>query len=213
MAASDPDKLRTTLLRASWMSILVGIAIELALLALAAGSGSWTSWKPVVADLVQKVSWSTIVCVGLAIGTGAARSRAATMGGLGLLAAPLAFAAARSLHKGAASALSLSGPGGAFPYGIALLKALEYACLGAALGRLSTRAARARAYVSVGLACALTFGTSIVVVMAAGAAKPLETSDVVARSVNELLFPVGCSLVLYAAGSLGKRLSPEPAPS
>ena len=35
----------------------------------------------------------------------------------------------------------------------------------------------------------------------------LTAATVVARSVNELLFPVGCALVLYASDTLGKRLA------
>ena len=34
----------------------------------------------------------------------------------------------------------------------------------------------------------------------------LSAATVVARSVNELFFPVGCALVLYASDTLGKRL-------
>jgi len=34
---------------------------------------------------------------------------------------------------------------------------------------------------------------------------PLPVAALVARGVNEILFPVGCSLVLFTAETLGKR--------
>jgi hypothetical protein len=35
---------------------------------------------------------------------------------------------------------------------------------------------------------------------------PVPPVDVAARGINEVLFPVGCALVLYASGVLAKRL-------
>ncbi len=46
-------------------------AMEGLLLLLATGLGKAPALKPVVADLVQKVSWSALVCVGIAVGTAA----------------------------------------------------------------------------------------------------------------------------------------------
>lgn len=37
-------------------------------------------------------------------------------------------------------------------------------------------------------------------------ANPVPLVDVVARGINEVFFPVGCALVLYASGVLAKRL-------
>ena len=42
-------------------------------------------------------------------------------------------------------------------------------------------------------------------VFAAGATPPPPTSDLFVAGVNEVLFPVGCSLVLFSAGALGKK--------
>src|SRR4051794_41036512 len=83
--------LRMTLLRAAWLAILLSFAMEALLLLTAAGFGIFPSLKPLAADLIRQVSWSTFVCVGLALGTAVSKARAPLMGLLGVLAAPLAL--------------------------------------------------------------------------------------------------------------------------
>src|SRR5712692_6729574 len=97
-----------TLLHVGWLAALLGLTMEVILVVLAAGFGTLKGANPVLADLVQKVSWSVVVCVGLAVGTTAKKARGPLMGLAGLLAAPLAFMVARSLHKGAMQALAVA---------------------------------------------------------------------------------------------------------
>ena len=119
---------RAKILKVAWLSVGLGLVMEAALLIAAAGFGKVPGLKPIVADIVQKISWSFIVCVGLASGTAASKSREAAMGLMGLFAAPAGFHVARVLHKSALQALNLAGsmaggvPG---PLVLALLKALE----------------------------------------------------------------------------------------
>jgi hypothetical protein len=61
---------------------------------------------PTVADLGQKASWATIVCVGLAIGNTAGRRRSDRMGLL-VISAPVGFHVARAAQKGLGQALGL----------------------------------------------------------------------------------------------------------
>ncbi|HEY9421570.1 MAG TPA: hypothetical protein VIW92_09160, partial [Thermoanaerobaculia bacterium] len=63
------------------------------------------------------------------------------------------------------------------------------------------------AHLGAGAAIGLTFGVAIVAVLAGAAAKPMGPVDLAARGVNEVIFPIGCSLVLYAAEAMSKRLS------
>src|SRR3712207_5279392 len=104
--ASPPTTagLRVTHLRAAWLAILLGFAMEALLLLVTAGFGIFPGLKPVVAALISQVSWSTLVCAGLALGTAVSKARAPVMGLLGLLAAPLALGVSRSLHQGAVKA-------------------------------------------------------------------------------------------------------------
>lgn len=62
--------MEATLLRVAWLSILLGYVVEAVKLLSAAGVGIFPELNlAVVADLAGQVSWSTILCVGLAIGT------------------------------------------------------------------------------------------------------------------------------------------------
>ena len=82
------DGLRSTLFRVVWLAILVGFAMEILLLLFTAGFEILPGFRSVLVDLIGKVSWSALVCAGLAIGTAASKVRAPFMGLLGLLAAP-----------------------------------------------------------------------------------------------------------------------------
>ncbi|HKI00793.1 MAG TPA: hypothetical protein VKK31_02320 [Thermoanaerobaculia bacterium] len=205
-----------TILRVAWLSIGLGLVLEILLLLLAAYSGTGgTSPKPFVSDLVQKVSWSFIVCVGLAFGSTAGKARpgmlgrSGTMGLLGLISAPLAFNVARTLHKGVNQALGVAGSvGGLSPFVLAALKAVEYGVLGAALGAVSKRPGGGSlgAHLGTGAAIGMTFGAAILTLLARAAISPMSPVDLAAKGINEVLFPVGCALVLYGAEAVGRRM-------
>jgi hypothetical protein len=202
--------LGATLLRVAWLAILLGFVMEALLLLFAAGFGIFPGLEATLADLVRQVSWSTIVCVGLALGTTVSKARAPLMGIIGLFAAPLAFSVSRSLHQGAAKTLELAGNISFTPplLLLALLKALEYACLGLLIAWVGRRPwGGAMAHIATGLVIGILFGSAIITYTQATAPEPLSTEDLVSRGINEILFPVGCSLVLFTATALGKRAS------
>lgn len=203
--------LGSTLFRVAWLAILLGFAMEILLLLFTAGFEILPGFRSVLADLIGKVSWSALVCAGLAIGTAASKVRAPFMGLLGLLAAPIAFHVSRTLQQGMAKTLEVATAGA--PVGsytlilLALLKAVEYGCLGAAIGWIGRRPwGGALAHVAVGLAVGILFGGAIVSFTYWTAPEPLAAADLFSRSANEILFPVGCSLVLYSATALGERV-------
>jgi hypothetical protein len=206
-AGSSGDLWRTVL-RVAWLSIGLGVALEILLLVLAVytGTGGATP-KPFLGDLAQKVSWSFIVCVGLALGTTASKARPGVMGVLGLISAPIAFNVARSVHKSVNQALDVSGAvAGVSPLLLAALKAAEYGVLGATLGAITRRGkAGLGAHLGAGAAIGLTFGVAIVTLLARAAARPMGPADLLAKGINEVLFPIGCSLVLFAAEAMGKE--------
>ena len=104
------SNLGATLLRVAWLAIILGLVMELLLL-LASAFGGGLGLGPFVAGLVQNVSWSVFVCVGLGVGTAVVNARMPVMGFLGLLSAPLAFEASRVLHKSVLEALAVTGGG------------------------------------------------------------------------------------------------------
>lgn len=198
-----------SIFKAAWLAIALGFAIEGLILASFALAGGALTAKPFTADLVQKVAWSFIVCVALAVARTASRLPGVFMGVAGLLAAPAAFAIARGLHKGASQALGLvaiAAPGPS-PVLVAGIKGLQYALLGLAIGWIAKRAwGGVAAHAAAGLASGVLFGGPLLA-LTFQAMPTLSAGAVAARSVNEILFPVGCALVLYASDALGKRLA------
>ena len=200
----------TTLSRVVWLAILLGFAMEILILLFAAGFAALPGPASVIADLVGKVTWSTLVCAGLAIGTVVSRIRAPVMGLLGFFTAALAFNVSRALQQGVAKtveevAAGVSG-GNETLFVLALIKAVEYGCLGVAIGWVGGRPwGGALTHAAVGLVVGVFFGGAIVSLTYWTAPEPLATPDLISRAVNEILFPVGCSLVLFAATAIGKR--------
>jgi len=205
----EAEPLGPRILRVAWMAILLGFAIEALLLASAVAFGAYKGPRPFLADLAQKVTWSVIVCVGIAFGTAASKARPQVMGLLGLAAAPFAFQAARTIHKGMAQALSLAG--GSIPFVsvalVAALKSLEYGALGWGVGWIGRRRGSLGAHVGAGLAIGLTFGLGLTLLTSQTPNGLAPLPELLAKGINEVLFPVGCSLALYAADALGKRLA------
>lgn len=195
------------LMRAAWLAILLGLGIEVVLLMISVFGGAGSS--TLIADLVKSVSWSVFVCIGLAVGTAISRAQVPLMGLLGLLAAPAAFEVSRALHKGTVEALALSGgtdAGGAPTFLLAVLKGVEYGCLGLIVGWVGRRTrGGAAAHLAAGLAVGAVFGGSVLGVVYGMAPGSFSATDLLSRGINELLFPVGCSLVLFSAKSLGER--------
>ena len=193
------------LLSAAWMAVVLGAVMQV-LAVLAAGSPSLAA---LATETVQKVSWSTLVCTGLAIGATAARSRPIWTGLAGLIAAPTAFLVARTLQKSLAQALSVTAGGPPMDLVILVMaKAIEYGLFGVAIAWLLQRRSSAIACAAIGLlfgvamaGFVLLYGQSHPPVVAPAAAV------VVARSINEIVFPVGCALVLYASDHVGRRMS------
>ena len=202
LESGQPDFAKT-LLHVAWLSILLGMVMEVLVLGTASGLGIMPGAGVIVADTVQKVSWSTIVCVGLAIGTAASNARGPVMGLAGLLAAPAGFTIARTLHRGTLQALGagVSAAGQPSALLLAILKGVQYGCLGMAVGWVGQRLqGRATAYVGAGLITGIVFGGLTLALMS-----PLPAAVLISRGINEILFPVGCSLVLFTAETLGKR--------
>lgn len=191
-----------TLLRVAWLAILIGCGLELLLLAVASGAGTLHGLKPFVADLTQKISWSVIVCVGIALGSAAAKAEQAMMGLLGFISAPAGFYAARAVHKGVTQAMGMAAqaPGGA-ALGLALLKAVEYGIFGLALWWIQKRDWKVAGHVGIAVLIGGVFGIGSLALT--GFRLPM--AALVSREINEIFFPVGCALVIYSTEVIKKH--------
>lgn len=206
MDTSNPP--RAIFLKVAWLSILLGLGMEILLLAAAGGFGAIPAVKLVIANLAQKITWSFFVCAGLAFGAAAAKARVPAMGFAGLVSAPIAFILAKGLHKGALEALSVAGVSSSHPsaFLLATIKAVEYGCLGVLIGWVGKQAwGGVRAHASAGLFLGIIFGGMILYLTVQGAPNPPAMAALVSKGINEILFPVGCSMVLFSAQHLSRR--------
>lgn len=201
-----PDRRLHLLALAVMLGVTLGLAAQGLLISIRLAADVAPPVVKALADAAGGITWSAVVCSGVAIGIGAARHRERLLGLLGILTAPLAYALAKAVQKGVGA---LAGEPGAPLDMLALqtggLKAVEYAAFGLILGWLmKTGRSTLLRHALVGLAFGAVFG---------GLALGLEASNgaiVLAKgiglTVNEVLFPIGCGSVLY----LIHRLSAGP---
>lgn len=197
---------------AAWMAILLGLAVQLlVLLAKAAAGGAATATQYFV-DIASGMTWSVLVCSGVALGTVVARHRSVIMGVLGLLSAPVAWAAAKGAQRGMQwmlnAPLETIGP---LVYQVGAAKTLEYALLGLVLGRIIyTPRSTLRSHALIGLSFGVVFGAIILWLnhlgaVATGSALPVPR--IAAICTNELIFPMGCAIVIYFVARFADRPS------
>jgi len=194
-----PDRFFDQSVRVAVWSVALGIGLEIAHLVLLAFQDRLPDAARIVAETMGKVTWSVFVCLSISFGMAAGKARPRAMALLGLLSAPAGFAIARSVHKGVASALSVA-PGATevlSPFLMAGIKAIEYGVLGLVVARLSSRPKiTLKGHLLAGLAIGVV-AALLLNLLALRAQPDMPTTVIVGRTVAEVLFPVGCSAVIY----------------
>src|SRR5439155_15960280 len=119
---------------------------------------------------------------------------------VGLVAAPIASLLARSSAELARALAAAAEPAAApSPLIVAATKGVEYACLGLLLLWLGRRTwSTALHHASAGLVIGLLFGGVLLGLTALATAEVFTTANLGPFAVNELLFPVGCALIVFA---------------
>jgi hypothetical protein len=206
-AALAPNRALRRILTVVWMAIVLGIGVQVLVLAGKTFAGApWPGlrWLP---EVLNGVTWAIFVCAGVVVGTLASRARSAVMGLLGLISAPIAFSLAKGLQRGVQA--MMDAPVDKITpalYALAGVKAVEYACLGAAVGWLLGRpSARAKHFLLAGMAAALVFGAANLWIVAN--LTPAKAPALVGAAINEFVFPIGCALVIYMAVTAGRHLA------
>jgi hypothetical protein len=195
------------LLAVVWMAIALGVFLQVLVLATRTAAGApWPGlkWLP---DLLNGITWAVFVCAGVVLGSVATRGRSVAMGALGLISAPLGFSAAKGLQR-ALQGLMDAPVDKITPavYAICTVKAVEYACLGAIIGWLLGRPrASARAFVLAGVAVGVVFGGLNIWITARLAQAKFPA--LAGAALNELMFPIGCALVIYLATAASRHIS------
>jgi hypothetical protein len=195
-------------LHVSWLAIFLGLAVEILLLAVSAAFGRVPKLDPLIADVAQRISWSTIVCASISVAMAASKLPVSLTGLAGVLSASVAFKIARAVQKGVGAALGVapSVANGPSPLVLGIIKAVEYGCLAAIISWMAKRKERgAVAHASIGLTMGVFFGAIVLGYTYWTNVKLFSAADAVSRGLNEVLFPVGCSLVLFATEVWAKQ--------
>lgn len=193
------------LLRVAGLGTLLGVAMEASFLFLSLAVGAASALAPAVADFARGVSWSVFVCVGLAAAMGFAKGRLPFAGVGGFVAAPVAFEGSRIVHTGVVAALAASslGAGDGYPVAISVVKGLEYGFLALAIGWVASRPwGGALAHAAAGLVAGVLFGGALSYIAAGSGTSGFDLFSV---GLNELLFPIGCAMVLFLSDALEGR--------
>ncbi len=193
-------------------SIILGFTLQLITLAAKMLGGMEFPGVAFTLDIFGSVTWSILVCVGIGLGTIVMRSGVALAGIFGAVFAPIALVAAKSVQKGVALLLGMPVEGltGAVIV-LGLIKAAEYGFLGAMLAVLMKRDDHQfKRYVLLGLGTGIVFGSALVFAslrMAASSGAPLTTAQIAGKTVNEVLFPVGCAIVIYVIQIMSSHIA------
>jgi hypothetical protein len=189
-----------------WAAILLGLLMQALILVCRMSAGApfpGLKWLP---DVLGGVTWSVIVCGGVALGVLVAEVRAVLMGALGFVAAPLAFTCAKGVQRGVQSLVEapVDKLGPVF-FAMAGVKAVEYAVLGGLLALLLLKSPnRLWAFLGIGAAVGAVFGgANLALNLWLSSPKPPALAGMAA---NELLFPLGCAVVIYLSFHAGRHV-------
>lgn len=192
----------------AWLSVLLGVGLELLTLVLVVVTGGKTDALGVAVGVLCKVSWSVVVCAALAVASAIPRVSVPAAGLTGLLVAPTTTVAVRVLQKVLLELLA--GASITLPWllvgATAVVKGAEYLFLGLVLAWLGNRNAGFLAALAAGLGTGVVFGGAVTLLVVFLSAPAL--SAVLAALANEVLFPVGCAVVLYGAERLARLVVP-----
>ncbi len=195
----------------AWLSIVLGFAMQALVLVGKLSVGNNPGLTQVMIDLAQGVTWSFFVCAGVGLGTTIAKAHKALGGLIGLIVAPIAMGIAKGSQKFMVSALGATQkPVLLSLTTLGVIRAIEYGILGWVLAWLvANQESRATRFLLAGAAVGLVFGGSTTMLtFQAAAAKgiALAAPQIVATAVNEVVFPMGCALVVFIALHVGRQL-------
>lgn len=195
----------------AWLAIALGFAMEALILTARSITDNHPTSIQVLIELAQGVTWSFFVCAGVGLGTAIANVRASLGGLISAMAAPLAMGIAKGTQKVMASALEVAvKPAILSLTTLGVLRAIEYGILGWTLARLAgAKEQRALHFVMAGAAVGAVFGggiTALTVQTAKIGNVDFTMPQVITTAVNEIVFPMGCALVVYVTLQIGRHM-------
>jgi hypothetical protein len=187
---------------ALWMGIMSALVIEAAALIVRTALGDFTTFGPYLADLSRVAMRATIVSGAIAIALLPMNGmmRPFVTAAAGVVFGPLACIAGRAVSGAVRARLGLpalsTDPTLLFVLGG--VRSLEFGTLGFIVGLLATRRAPSASFGWAGLAVAVVFGVAVVAVKHESALRAVSASEMIANTIEELMFPIAIGLVLAA---------------
>lgn len=198
------------------LAIILGFFMQGLILAGKIVSGGVFPGHLLLVDIANGVTWSFLVCLGVAIGVSLGKVRPMLAGLTAMIFAPVAVAVAKASQKVVASLIGAPEQQALLSVAtISVVRAVEYGLLGWLLARLAQKQyARAASYFGIGAAIGLVFGGTIVALtyragLDAGTAPALP--QIVGGIINEVGFPIGCAFLIYVGQLVGRSIQVSPA--
>jgi hypothetical protein len=176
--------------RVGWLSLLVGFCLEVLLQLVNVSFGVTPNWKNFLMALAQKEVWAFLVCLSLVV----VQPQRVVMMLVGLVFAPVSWLSASAVRQFIKKPLGVAGTSSLdiSTLWVALLRGVEYAVLATLLVVLLRRQGRRLDYMITGGLVGVIFGAFNLLVLN----QPVGMAQAVGSSLNEILFPVACSLVV-----------------
>ena len=184
-----------------FLSIALAVLLQLVQIVAIFAAGADYGLPKVFRDGLLKLPWAVLVCVSLWIAIRMGRNRIRIAAVVGLLAAPVASLLARACAELAHAYMAAAAPAPSpSAFLVAALKGAEYASLALVVTWLQGRVwAAALHHALAGFLVGLLFGGALLVLIVRFTSEPVTMATLLAWAVNELLFPVGCALILSSA--------------
>lgn len=207
----DPAALRG-LAAIAMLAVVLGIAVQLLILTAKLTTGLQVPGIIFLVDLAQGVTWSILVCTGVAIATSVLKARAVLAGIMSAIFAPVAIGLAKASQRMVAGLLEVAEQQAILSLGsVSLLRAVEYGALGYLLGTLAQRSEkRLHRYLAAGLTVGVFLGGAVLALTAFFARRsglPFGSAQIATGVINEVVFPVGCAIVIYAGQLVGRSFT------
>ena len=195
----------------AWLAIALGFLMQGLVLAGKISLGDRPAMTQIIIDLAQGVTWSFFVCAGVGLGTTIAKAHKLLGGLIGLIVAPLAMGIAKGSQKFMVSALAAADKPVLLPLAtLGVIRAVEYGILGWMLASLAMKSnSPAWRFLLSGAVVGVIFGGSVTLLSVQNADAMgimLKVPQIVALTLNETIFPIGCSLVVWIALQIGSHV-------